>query len=195
MSANRMDDFQDGDIYEEITDTRVIAEGRVFRYEKLSVTLADGSGSERDVVRLPGGSAIVALDNEGYVYLVSQYRAAVGRVTLEIPAGRLEPGEKPEDCAVRELKEETGFTAGTIKHLTSILPSPGYSDETLHIFFATDLEYDEAAPDEGEFLNVIMFPFDEAYDMAVSGDIRDAKTVVGLLLAHREMLAEKGGDD
>jgi len=189
MAKNRMDDFQEGGLNETITDTQVVAQGRVFRYEKLQVTLPDGACSERDVVRLPGGCVIVPIDQEGYVYLVSQYRAAFERVTLELPAGRLEPGEKPEACAERELMEETGYSAGSWKHLTSIMSSPGYSDEVLHIFLAGDLEYGEPDLDEGEFVNTLMFPFDEAVDLVVSGDIRDAKTVIGILLAERELRA------
>jgi ADP-ribose pyrophosphatase len=187
MAKNRMDDYQEGGLNEVITDTRIVAEGRVFRYEKLRVALPDGAESERDVVRLPGGSVVVPIDQEGYVYLVSQYRAAVRRVTLELPAGRLEPGESPEACAERELLEETGYRAGTWKRLTSIFSSPGYSDEVLHIFLATDLQYGEPDPDEGEFINTLMFPFDEVVDLVVSGDIRDSKTVIGILLTEREM--------
>ena len=178
--------FEDG-LSEKITETRVVAEGRIFRYEKLKVILPDGARSERDVVRLPGGSVIVPIDSEGYVYLVCQYRAAFDRVILELPAGRLEPGEPPEECARRELLEETGLRAGSFKLLSSVMSSPGYSDEVLHIYLATDLDSGEADPDEGEFLNVMMFPFDEVVDMAASGDIRDAKTVAGVLLAERAM--------
>jgi len=187
MAKNKMDDFQDSSIAETVDEVRTVAEGRVFRYERLRVTLPDGSPSERDVVRLPGGSVVVPVDQEGYVYLVSQFRAALNRVTLELPAGRLEPGELPEACAERELLEETGFRAGAVKHLTSVAPSPGYSDEILHIYMATDLEYDEADPDEGEFVNVIMFPMDEIIDMVADGDICDAKTIIGILFAEREM--------
>ncbi|MCL2059529.1 MAG: NUDIX hydrolase [Oscillospiraceae bacterium] len=195
MARNKMDDYQEGGLNETITDTSVVAEGRVFRYERMQVTLPDGGQSVRDVVRLPGGSVVVPIDQEGYVYLVSQYRASVRRVTLELPAGKLEPGESPEACAARELLEETGYRAGTMKHLTSILPSPGYSDEILHIFLATDLEYGEPDPDEGEFINTLMFPLDEVVDLVASGDIRDAKTVVGILLTERAMRQENGLDD
>ena len=187
MARNKMDDYQEGSLKETIDDTQIVAEGRVFRYEKLSVTLPDGAHSTRDVVRLSGASVVVPIDQEGYVYLVSQYRAAVKRVTLELPAGGLKPGESPEECAARELVEETGYKAGSFKHLTSILSSPGYSDEVLHIFLATDLEYGVPDLDEGEFVNTLMFPFDEVVDLVVSGDIRDAKTVVGILLAEREL--------
>jgi len=195
MARNKMDDYQEGGLNEIITDTKIVAEGRVFRYEKLGVTLPNGAHSERDVVRLAGGSVVVPIDQEGYVYLVSQYRAAIQRVTLELPAGRLEPGESPEECAERELIEETGYKAGTLKHLTSILPSPGYSDELLHIFLAYDLEDGLPDPDEGEFVNTLMFPFDEVVDLVVSGDIRDAKTVVGILLAAREMRQGPGNEE
>jgi len=187
MAASKIDGIPFGDIEETIDGAEVVAEGRVFRYERLSVTLPDGSHSKRDVVRLPGGSVIVPIDDEGYVYLVSQYRAAIGRVTIELPAGRLEPGEKPEDCAARELLEETGLKAGSLKLLTSMNPTPGYSDEVLHIFLATELESDTPKPDAGEFLNVMFYPLDEAVDLVADGDIADAKTVIGILLAERRL--------
>jgi len=187
MSYKETDDIHEGWLNETITDTKVVADGRVFRYERLSVTLPDGSFSTRDVVRLPGGSVVVPVDQEGYVYLVSQYRAAVESVTFELPAGRLEPDETPEECAVRELYEETGLKAGTLKLLTTITPTPGYSDEVLHIYMATDLESGDPNPDEGEFINAVMFPFDEVVDLVTFGDIRDAKTVIGILFAEREI--------
>ena len=187
MAEYKPDDMRDGRLDETITGRRTVAEGKVFRYERLDVTLPDGSASVRDIVRLPGGSVVAALDGEGYLYLVSQYRAAFEQVTLELPAGRLEPGEAPEACAARELYEETGLRAGTLKRLASVMSTPGYSDETLHIFLATDLESGEAEPDEGEFINAVMFPFDEAVDLVVNGEIRDSKTVIGILLAEREL--------
>ena len=185
------DSYDEGALDELVTDVEVIAEGTVFRYERLRVTLPDGSESARDVVRHHGGSVVVPIDSEGYVYLVSQYRAAIGCVTLELPAGKLEPGEQPEVCARRELAEETGYSAGTLKHLSSILTSPGYSDELLHIFLATDLKYGDASPDEGEFVRVMMFPLDEVVDLVASGEVRDAKTVAGILLAERVIRLER----
>ena len=187
MSYYEEGDVHEGYLNETIDNTELIAEGRVFRFERLKVTLPDGSHSSRDVVRHSGGSVVVPLDGEGYVYLVSQYRVAIGSVTFELPAGKLEPGEPPEVCAERELLEETGLRAGTMKHLTSIYTSPGYSDEILHIYLATDLIQNEAEPDEGEFINTVMFPMDEVVDLVATGEIRDAKTVVGILLAEREI--------
>jgi len=188
-------DTNEGWLDEHIDSTQVVAEGRVFRYERLGVTLPDGSKSTRDVVRLPGGSVIAAIDQEGYIYLVTQFRAALGRVTLELPAGRLEPGEPPEDCAKRELLEETGLRAGAMKLLTSMTPTPGYSDEVLHIFMATELEFDEANPDEGEFINTLIYPFDEVVDLVAEGEITDAKTIIGILLAEREIRLGPGSGD
>ena len=187
MAARKRGGIEEGGLNEMITGAEAVAEGPVFRYEKLHVILPDGSSSFRDVVRLPGGSVIVPIDGEGYVYLVSQYRASVGCVTLELPAGRLEPDEQPEICARRELLEETGLRAGALKLLTSVMSSPGYSDEVLHIFLATELESGEANPDEGEFISAIMFPFDEVVDLVTTGKICDAKTVIGILLAEREL--------
>ena len=141
------------------------------------------------MVRHPGASAVVALTETGKIVLVRQYRTALDRVTVEIPAGKLDPGEDPLDCARRELREETGFTPGRIRYLTSIASSCGFSDEIIHIYLATQLEFEGASPDDDEFVNVDLVPLTELVDAVLDGKIEDAKTVVGALacdaIAHR----------
>ncbi|HHV41917.1 MAG TPA: NUDIX hydrolase [Clostridiaceae bacterium] len=157
--------------------------GRVFTVELDKVLLSDGRHSRREIVRHPGGSCIVALDLYGNIYMVRQYRLALGRITLELPAGLGEPDETPLDCAVRELHEETGLVAEDWRRLASIHTSPGYSDEVSHIFLAEGLTMGNSNPDDGEFVTVEKLPLTEAVEMVLNGSISDAKSCVGILLA------------
>ena len=160
----------------------------------MEVELPNGRRSSRDIVRHPGAAAVVALTETGKIVLVRQYRTAIDRVTVEIPAGKLDPGEDPLECAKRELHEETGFKPGRIRFLTSIVTTCGFCDEIIHIYLATHLEFDAPNPDDDEFLNVDVVPLSELIDAVLDGKIEDAKTVVGALacdaVAHRLGAAE-----
>jgi ADP-ribose pyrophosphatase len=134
-------------------------------------------------VEHPGGVAIVPLTENGDVLMVRQYRYCVSDALLEIPAGKLEAGEDPFECAVRELSEETGCRVGRIVPLGAMYTSPGFSRETLYIYLATQLEEGENHPDEDEFLSVVRVPFEEVVDKIMSGEIKDGKTIVGILKA------------
>lgn len=183
----------DADLHEQILSSEIAWSGKIFNVERMDVRLPNGRTSVRDVVRHRGAVAIVALTETGKIALVRQYRTALDRVTVEIPAGKLDPGEEPLECAKRELKEETGFVAGRIAYLTTIASSCGFSDELIHIYLATQLGFEGAEPDEDEFLNVDLVPVNELVDAVLDGKIEDAKTVVGALacevMAHR--LAEE----
>ena len=183
------DDERDADLHEEILSQETAWSGKIFDVECLEVKLPNGRVSRRDVVRHHGAVAIVALTESGKIALVRQYRTALDRVTVEIPAGKLEPGEDPLDCAKRELKEETGFVPGRIAYLTTIASSCGFSDELIHLYLATQLSFEGANPDEDEFLNVDLVDVQELVDAVLDGKIEDAKTVVGALacdvMAHR----------
>lgn len=183
------DDVRDADLHEQILNSETAWSGKIFDVECLEVKLPNGRVSRRDVVRHHGAVAIVALTESGKIALVRQYRTALDRVTMEIPAGKLEPGEDPLDCAKRELKEETGFVAGRIAYLTTIASSCGFSDELIHLYLATQLSFEGATPDEDEFLNVDLVDVQELVDAVLDGKIEDAKTVVGALacdvMAHR----------
>ena len=183
------DDPRDATLAEVPLSEETTWTGRIFSVSRLHVKLPDGRESVRDIVRHPGAVAIVALTNDGRICLVRQYRTALGRVTVEIPAGKLDAGEDPLECAKRELREETGFVAGRVRYLTTIASSAGFADELIHIYMATHLELDEACPDEDEFLNVDLVPLSELIDAVLDGKIEDAKTVVGALacdaIAHR----------
>ena len=154
------------------------------------VELTNGHTAYREVVEHPGGVGIVAINDEGNVFMVRQFRYPLGKEIMEIPAGKLEKGENPLDCAVRELSEETGYSAGKMISLGEMYPSPGYCKEVLYAYLATELTPGASHPDDDEFLSVEMVPFDKAVSMALSGELRDAKTVVALLRA-REILREK----
>lgn len=183
------DDERDADLHEQVLSSETAWSGKIFDVECLEVKLPNGRVSRRDVVRHHGAVAIVALTESGKIALVRQYRTALDRVTVEIPAGKLEPGEDPLDCAKRELKEETGFVAGRIAYLTTIASSCGFSDELIHLYLATQLSFEGAKPDEDEFLNVDLVDVQELVDAVLDGKIEDAKTVVGALacdvMAHR----------
>lgn len=156
--------------------------GRIFNVDRLRVQLPDGRNAIRDVVRHPGAVAVVALTDEGRICLVRQYRTALGRVTVEIPAGKLAPGEDPLECASRELLEETGMEAEKIAYLTTIASSAGFCDELIHIYMATGLSFSKSSPDADEFINVDLVEVGELIDAVLDGRIEDAKTVVGALL-------------
>ena len=176
-------DQQTASLREETLSCRTEWSGRVFSVETQRISLPDQSIHDREMVRHSGGSCILPLDDEGNCYLVSQFRIPYAEITVEAPAGKLDEGEDPRLCAIRELKEETGFTAKTVTDLGQIYPSPGYVDEVLSLYLARGLTRGEQSLDDGEFLQVIRVPFEEAVEAALSGELRDAKTVVALLKA------------
>jgi len=150
------------------------------------VKLPNGRQAMRELVNHHGAAAIVPVDAGGTVTLVRQYRAAHDKVMLEIPAGKLDSAtEDPLTCAHRELKEETGLTARSMKFLTRMAPTPGYDTEFVNIYLATELTGGRANPDEDEFLTVTRMPLQEAAQRVMRGEIGDAKTAIGLLMAAR----------
>lgn len=176
------DDPRDALLEEHPLSEDVAWTGRIFNVNRLQVELPDGRKAVRDVVRHPGAVAVVALTDEGRICLVRQYRTALGRVTVEIPAGKLTPGEDPLEAAGRELLEETGMSAQKIAFLTTIASSDGFCDELIHIYMATGLEFSKSSPDADEFINVDLVELSELVDAVLDGRIEDAKTVVGALL-------------
>ena len=170
--------------FEEITvSTRTVFEGRVFGVQVDEALLPDGKPITREVVRHTGGASIVALDDDGFVYLVRQWRYPFHAELLEIPAGKLMRGEDPRSCAARELTEETGMIAGRMILLGESLATPAYCTEVLHIYLALDLKKSQQCLDEGEFLEVVRLPFWEVWDGVMQGEIKDAKTQIGILKA------------
>ncbi|WP_446723487.1 NUDIX domain-containing protein [Olsenella sp. An188] len=176
------EDPRDAALAEKPVTEDVAWTGRIFNVDRLRVELPDGRMAIRDVVRHPGAVAVVALTEDGRICLVRQYRTALGRVTVEIPAGKLSPGEDPLECANRELLEETGMTAERIAFLTTIATSDGFCDELIHIYMATGISFSRSNPDADEFINVDLVPLGELVDAVLDGRIEDAKTVVGALV-------------
>jgi len=155
--------------------------GRVITVNVETVTLPNGRRAQLEIVHHPGGAAIVALDAAGRVCILRQYRHAGGGYQWELPAGKLEPGEPPFMTAQRELVEEAGVEARDWRSLGTMLPSPGVFTEVIHLFLARDLAPREQAHEEHEVIEVHWIPLAEAWQRAVSGEFRDAKTAMGLL--------------
>lgn len=148
------------------------------------VDLPNGRRVEFDLVRHPGAAAVVPFLDDGRVLLIRQFRFATGGEIMEIPAGKLDPGEAPEVCAARELEEETGYRAGRLERLGSIWTTPGFCDEIIHLFAAFDLEPTEQRLEPDEIIELVPTPLDAALD-ALSGPVVDGKTATALLLAAR----------
>lgn len=182
-----MNQEPDPRLAETTLSSRRIYEGRVVKLRVDEVRLPDGRTSAREIIEHRGAAALVPLLPGREVILVRQWRHAVGKVLLEIPAGLLEPGEAPIDCARRELAEETGYAAGRIEPLTSIYSAPGFATERLHIFLAQDLQPTQAQTDEDEFLEPVTLAWDQALAMCKDGRIEDGKTVVGILAADAKL--------
>ena len=169
--------------FEKTLKRETVCENKIFTVVKKTVELENGSVHRRDVVLHNGGASVVAIDGEGFVYLVRQFRSPVECEVLEIPRGKLEKGENPLDAAKRELAEETGFTADSFCDLGQMWPTVGYCGEIIYIYLATGLTAGDRHPDEDEFLNTVKIPFEKAYEMCLSGEIKDGKTLVGIMKA------------
>lgn len=162
---------------------RRLFEGLVVNIEEMQVEIGDKGWHRYQIVRHPGGVAILPLHNDGTVTLIRQLRPAVGDWILELPAGRLDPGEEPERCGRRELLEETGLSAAELQPLGYLYPSPGFCDEKIHLFLATGLEQLEAQPEDYEDIQGVRLPFRAALEMAENGLISDGKTIAALFRA------------
>lgn len=158
-------------------------QGSLLRLEVHEVELQDGSMAIRELVYHADAVCCVVLTPDMETVLVKQYRKPVEQPILEIPAGKLDPGESPLEAAVRELREEVGFLEGEIEHLMDFYATPGFCNEKLSLFLATQAVLGEQRLDEGEFLEVLTLPFSDAKKMALTGRLGDAKSVAGILAA------------
>jgi len=154
--------------------------GKVVTLRVDQVLLPNGREGSREVIEHSGAVAVVPLTGDGRILLVRQYRKAVERELIEIPAGRLDPGEDPRDCASRELREETGFDAGRLEHIITFCTTPGFSDEMIHLFIARDLYPSALDCDEDEFISLLQVTPREAAAMITDGRIIDGKTICGI---------------
>jgi ADP-ribose pyrophosphatase len=165
---------------EKTIKSQTIYEGNIIRLQLDQVTLPDGRTSQREIVKHPGAVAVVAITDEKKLVLVRQFRKPLEKTILEIPAGKLEPGEDPRVCAFRELEEETGYRAEEMTHLVSFYTSPGFADEIIHLYVATGLQRGEARPDQDEFVELVELTLPEAWQRIADGEICDAKTVAAV---------------
>lgn len=168
---------------EEMISQERVYDGIIVNVRRDKARLMDGRVTNREVVEHPGGVAVFAIDDQDRVALVRQFRYPIGEETLELPAGKLEPGEDPRDSGLRELVEETGLVPKTFLPMGLSYSSPGIFAERIYLFFAKDLAQEAPRPDDGEFVETIWVPYQELLDMARQGKIQDGKTLAGILKA------------
>lgn len=161
----------------------LLHKGRVFDVTTENVSLSNGTTVDMDIIRHPGAAAIVAVTDSRQVLMLRQYRHAIGKTMWEIPAGTREADEDPLVCAKRELTEETGYAARQWDDLGAITPVPGYSDERIFLYLASDLTVSSQNLDADEIIQVQKVPFEELIDMITTGRIEDAKTIAAIFLA------------
>lgn len=161
--------------------SELLFEGAILALRRDTVRLENGNTATREVVHHNGGVAVLAIDDDENVLFVRQFRYPYDAVLLELPAGKLERGEDPAACGARELEEETGHKAGSLSFLAKVYPTPGYTDEVLHLYLAKDLTRVEQRLDEDEFLTVEKIPLQKAFGLCLSGEVKDAKTLVAIL--------------
>jgi ADP-ribose pyrophosphatase len=168
-----------------IINRKTIYEGRVVTFDVLDVTTQSGLVVTREVIQHPGAVAIVALDADKNIVLVKQHRTAAGQYLVELPAGTLEAGENPVDCAIRELQEEAGYKPNRIEAMGGFFVAPGYTTEYIHLFLAQDLVESKLPEDDDESFEIIKLPLSQAVTDATDGRIIDAKTLIGILCVAR----------
>jgi 8-oxo-dGTP pyrophosphatase MutT (NUDIX family) len=170
-----------------MVDVRHIFTGRVIEVNVERVELPNGSVAELEIIRHPGGAAVVALDSDDRICLLRQFRHAVGGWIWELPAGKIDNREPPLDTARRELEEEAGMAAASWRPLGDYLSSPGVFTEVVHLFLATQLTPLPARPEEHEVIEVHWLPFTDVLRMADRGELRDGKSLVGVYRAAAHM--------
>ncbi|MDD3095125.1 MAG: NUDIX hydrolase [Candidatus Neomarinimicrobiota bacterium] len=176
---------------ENLKETTITSEkvydGALLRVRKDTVALPDGKSSVREYIRHPGAVALIAWLPDGKLLFIRQFRYPLKRVFIELPAGKIDPGENPEQTGLRELEEETGYRAEKLRFLMRIHPCIGYSDEVIDIYEAFDLQKTECRPDEHEFMEIFSLSLTEALSMIDKGEITDVKTLAGIFAVnHRK---------
>ena len=170
--------------YEEKTKSvKNIFDGNIIKLRVEMVELPDGKPATRELISHGGGVGVIAADENGEIFMVSQYRIAAREMMMEIPAGKIDNGEDPLECGKRELIEETGYAAEEFTYLGTYYATPGYCEEKLHLYLARKLKFVGQHLDEGEFLNVKKYKLDDLYNMVMENKINDAKTAIAILKA------------
>ncbi len=170
--------------YEEKTKSvKNIFDGNIIKLRVETVELPDGKTATRELISHGGGVGVIAVDENGEVFMVSQYRIAAREMMMEIPAGKIDNGEEPLECGKRELIEETGYAAEEFTYLGTYYATPGYCEEKLHLYLARKLKFVGQHLDEGEFLNVKKYKLDDLCNMVMENKINDAKTAIAILKA------------
>ena len=163
--------------------SKAVFDGALLHVRKDTVELPNGRTTVREYIEHPGAVALVPYLDSGDILLLNQFRYPVGKVFIELPAGKIDPGETPEQTGLRELEEETGYQASELKHLTTIHPCIGYSDEVIYIYEAFGLTEGDKNTDDEEFTETFSLSLDKAVQKVRSGEITDVKTMIGLLSA------------
>ncbi len=174
----------------EVKSSRVVYTGRVFRLEKDVITLPDGRETTRETIIHGGAAAMIPIDDEGKIIFVRQYRHSARRQVLEIPAGTIENGEDPYDCAMREIEEETSYKAGKMTFLFKMFSSIGFCSEVIHIYLAENLIKGEFNMDADEFITIERYTLDESIDLIKKGEICDSKTIAAVF-AYKDYIETK----
>ncbi len=170
-------------LIEKPLESRILYTGTIIRLRRDTARLPNGHLATREVVEHPGGVGIVAVDENNSVLMVRQFRYPLGEILLEIPAGKLDKGEDHLLAAQRELSEEVGAVAGKLTYMGYVYASPGFCDESIHLYLAEDLSFGSSHPDEDEFLLVERIPLSKLTTMALNGELTDGKSVAAILRA------------
>ncbi len=178
-----------------ILDNQRVFSGKLLEIDLVELALPNGARTTLEIIRHPGAAAVAPLRDDGTVVMVRQYREAAGGFILEVPAGKLDPGERPEDCAVREVEEEVGLAAGRLHPLGYIHTTPGFTDEKIWLYAATDLTATAQALEEDEVIEVIEMPLADALEKIATGDITDSMTICALLRLDQERRAGRLGGE
>lgn len=173
------------DFEEKTMKSERIYEGKIVNLRIDTVELPGKKYSKREIVEHPGAVAIIPITEDGKIILVKQFRKSVEKPLLEIPAGKIEINEEPKETALRELHEETGFHSNNMEYITEFYTSPGFSNEKVYLFLATELEKGEAVPMDDEYIETEMFDIIDLVEMVNRGEITDSKTIIGILLAEK----------